>query len=59
MILFAYLVLKGLALAKRISTTVKLCLSMHTSMEIPLSKSNLNDIAMLLEILKAMVLTSY
>jgi len=37
----------------------KLCLTMHTSLEVPLNKSHLNDMATLLETLKAMVCVRY
>ena len=53
--LYVCVVLKGLYLTKRVSTITKLSLTMHTTMQVPLNKANLTDLATLLETLKAMV----
>lgn len=51
------ILLKGLALASRASYLAKSCLVMHYNMQIPMSKANLNDIAILIEYLKAIEFT--
>lgn len=47
-------VMKGLSLAKRAKYLAKSMLIMHSSMSVPMNKSNILDITTLLEILKAM-----
>jgi WASH complex subunit 7 len=51
------ILLKGLALASRASYLAKSCLVMHYTMQIPMSKANLNDISILIEYLKAIEFT--
>lgn len=55
--LYAGIVLKGLALCKRAHFLAKYCLTLHTVMQIPMTKNNLDDVALLVEILKAMEFT--
>eukprot|EP01038_Epipyxis_sp_PR26KG_P006379 gene6379-8787_t len=55
--LFGNILLKGLSLAMRASYLCKSCLVLHSSMQVPLTKNNLNDIATLLECLKALEYT--
>ena len=51
------ILLKGLSLANRAQYLAKSCLVMHYSMQIPMAKSALADIAMLCESLKAVEFT--
>jgi len=51
------ILLKGLSLANRAQYLAKSCLVMHYSMQIPMAKSALSDIAMLSESLKAVEFT--
>lgn len=51
------ILLKGLSLANRAQNLAKSCLVMHYSMQIPMSRSALADIALLVESLKAVEFT--
>eukprot|EP00981_Chlorochromonas_danica_P012186 scaffold4610_cov180-Ochromonas_danica.AAC.3 len=52
--LYGSILLRGLSLVKRASYLAKYTLIMHTNMQVPLSRTNLNDVAQLLEMVKAM-----
>jgi hypothetical protein len=52
--LYGSILLKGLSLAKRVSYLAQSCLVMHSNMAVPLSRTNLQDVALLVETLKAM-----
>lgn len=51
---YGNILLKGLALAKRVNYLARSALVMHTEMQVPMTKANINDIVRLLEMLKAM-----
>lgn len=51
------IILKGIGLANRASYLCKLLLSLHSSMEVPLNRSILNDVTILIETLKAIEIT--
>ena len=55
--MYCNILLKGLSLSYRITNLVNTILILQTSMSIPLTKSNLNDIILLLEQLKAIEFT--
>jgi WASH complex subunit 7 len=51
------ILLKGLALASKAEYLAKSCLATHSILQIPMSKNNLNDVALLVENLKAIEFT--
>jgi hypothetical protein len=51
------IILKGLSIANRVPYLANSLLAMHASMQIPLNKTNLDDIGVLVEYLKAIEFT--